>query len=121
MENYFVLYWLKPSGMSPRGALVVAFMPLHGVSKFKKCLKHVTISYRSSRQIFIFFGIFFYSPETKIYLFEVLKNVFKNSTYVFKFIRCQNISRIFSRIFGSIYNNLSIKYGFLGFSKFYKW
>jgi hypothetical protein len=49
MENYFVLYWHKPSGMSPRGALVVAFMPLHGVSKCKMCLKHVSISYRSSR------------------------------------------------------------------------
>jgi hypothetical protein len=39
----------------------------------------------------------------------------------FEFIRCQNISRNVSEIFGSIYNILSIKYGFLGFSKFYKW
>jgi hypothetical protein len=44
MENYFVLYQRKPSGMSPRGTLVVAFMPLHGVSKCKICLKHVNIS-----------------------------------------------------------------------------
>jgi hypothetical protein len=49
MENYFVLYWRKPGEMSPRGNLVVAFMPLHGVSKCKMCLKHVNISYRSSR------------------------------------------------------------------------
>jgi hypothetical protein len=73
MENYFVLYWHKPSGISPRCALVVAFMLLHGVSKCKKCLKHVSISYRSSPYIFIFFRIFFYFPETKIYLFDVLK------------------------------------------------
>jgi hypothetical protein len=33
MENYFVLYYHKPSGISPRGALVVPFMPLHHVSK----------------------------------------------------------------------------------------
>jgi hypothetical protein len=26
---------------------------------------------------------FFYFPENKIYLFEVLKNVFRNSKYVF--------------------------------------
>jgi hypothetical protein len=49
MENYFVLYWRKPSGMSPRGNLVVAFMSLHGVSKCKMCLKHVNISYGSVR------------------------------------------------------------------------
>jgi hypothetical protein len=29
--------------------------------------------------------------------------------------------KIFLGIFGSIYNILSTKYGFLGFSKFYKW
>jgi hypothetical protein len=57
--------------------LVVAFIPLHGVSKCKMCLKHVSISYRSSQKIFIFFGIFVYFPETKIYLFNVLKNVFR--------------------------------------------
>jgi hypothetical protein len=39
----------------------------------------------------------------------------------FGFIRCQNISRNFSGIFGSIYNILSTKYGLLGFSEFYKW
>jgi hypothetical protein len=48
-ENYVVLYWRKPGEVSPRGNLVVAFMPLHGVSKCKMCLKHVNISYRSSR------------------------------------------------------------------------
>jgi hypothetical protein len=39
----------------------------------------------------------------------------------FEFIRCQNISRNFSASFRSIYNILSTKYGFLGFSEFYKW
>jgi hypothetical protein len=69
-------------------------------------------------KIFIFFGIFFYFPETKIYLFEELKNVFRNSNYVFEFIGCQNIYRIFPVIFESIYKNLSTKYRFLGFSEF---
>jgi hypothetical protein len=36
----------------------------------------------------------------------------------FEFIRCQNIYRNFSGIFESIYNILSTKYGFLGFSNF---
>jgi hypothetical protein len=35
------------------------------------------------RNNFLFFGIFFYFPKTKIYLFEELKNVFRNSNYVF--------------------------------------
>jgi hypothetical protein len=73
----FCLYWRKPSGMNPRGTLVVVFMPLHGVSKCKMCLKHANYVF------FIFFGIFFYFPETKIHLFEELKNVFRNSNYVF--------------------------------------
>ena len=34
---------------------------------------------------------------------------------VFEFIMCQSISKIFLWIFGSIYNFLSTKYGFLGF------
>jgi hypothetical protein len=42
--------------------------------------------------------MFFYFPETKIYLFKVLKNVFRNSNYVFEFIRWQNIYMIFSGI-----------------------
>jgi hypothetical protein len=44
MENYFVLYWRKPSEVSPRGAFVVAFMALHSVSMCEKCLKPVNIS-----------------------------------------------------------------------------
>jgi hypothetical protein len=36
----------------------------------------------------------------------------------FEFIRCKNIYKIFSGFFESIYNILSIKYGFLGFSEF---
>jgi hypothetical protein len=36
----------------------------------------------------------------------------------FEFIRCQNIYRNFYGIFESIYNILSIKYGFLGFFNF---
>jgi hypothetical protein len=83
MENYFVLFWRKPSGMSPRGTLVVAFMPLHGISKCKMYLKHVNISYRSTRQNFHIFPNIFYFTETKIYLFEGNKNVFSNSNYVF--------------------------------------
>jgi hypothetical protein len=59
MVNCFVLYWHKPCGMSPGDALVVAFMFLHSVSKYKRCVKHVNISYRSFQRIFIFFGIFF--------------------------------------------------------------
>jgi hypothetical protein len=39
----------------------------------------------------------------------------------FEFIKCQNISRNFSGVFGNIYNILSTKYGFLDFSEFYKW
>jgi hypothetical protein len=104
--------------MSPRGTSVVAFMPLHGVSKCEMCLKHVSLSYRSSRLIFIFLRIFSYFPETKIYLFKILKNVFRNSKYVFNFIRCQNICRNFSGMFGSIYSILSTKYEFLGFPNF---
>jgi hypothetical protein len=38
----------------------------------------------------------------------------------FELIKCQNNSRNFSGIFGSIYIILSTKYQFLGFSKFYK-
>jgi hypothetical protein len=38
----------------------------------------------------------------------------------FELIRCQNISRNFSEIFRNIYNILSIKYEFVGFSQFYK-
>jgi hypothetical protein len=41
-------------------------------------------------------------------------------TMFFEFIRCQNIYRIFSGIFESIYNILSIKYGFLGFFRILK-
>jgi hypothetical protein len=118
MGNNFVLYWRKPSGISPIGALVVAFMSLHGVSKCKKCLKHVSISYRGSRWIFIFFRIFFYFSENKIYLFEVLKMFLETLSIFFEFIRCQNIYSKFSEIFRSIYNILSTKYGFLGFSEF---
>jgi hypothetical protein len=39
-------------------------------------------------------------------------------TMFFEFIRCQNIYRNFSRIFESIYNILSTKYGLLGFFEF---
>jgi hypothetical protein len=45
---------------------------------------------------------------------------FETLSMLFEFIRCQNISRNFHGIFGSIYNILSIKYGFLGFCEFYK-
>jgi hypothetical protein len=48
---------------------------------------------------FSYFLEYFYFPKTKIYLFKVLKKVFRNSKYVFEFIRCQNISRNFPGIF----------------------
>jgi hypothetical protein len=38
----------------------------------------------------------------------------------FEFIKCQNIYRNFSRIFESVYNILSTKYGFLGFFRILK-
>jgi hypothetical protein len=37
----------------------------------------------------------------KIYLFDVLKNIFKSFKYVFEFNGCQIISRNFPRIFGT--------------------
>jgi uncharacterized metal-binding protein YceD (DUF177 family) len=49
MENYFVIYWRKPSEMSPGGVLVGAFMSLQSVSKCERCLKHVNIPCRSFR------------------------------------------------------------------------
>jgi hypothetical protein len=63
-------------------------------------------------------GKFSYFSETKIYLFEDLKMFLEILIMFFEFIRCQNINRNFSGIFESIYNILSIKYGFLGFSEF---
>jgi hypothetical protein len=68
-----------------------------------------------------FFEIFFYFLETKIYLFEILKMFLETLIMFFEFIRCQNIYRKFFGIFGSIYNILSTKYGFLYFFEFYKW
>jgi hypothetical protein len=62
-------------GVSPKCDLVLTSMLLHSVSNCNKCLKHVNIHYRSFREIFIFF----YFLRTKIYLFEVLKNIFKSS------------------------------------------
>jgi hypothetical protein len=49
MENYFVLYWLKPTEVKPRGALVVAFIPLHSVSMCEKCLKPVNMPCKNFR------------------------------------------------------------------------
>jgi hypothetical protein len=92
MENYFVLYWRKHSGMSPRDALVGAFMLLHSVSKCKRCLKHINIPCKSLRYFFYIFRIFFYFSETKIYLFEALKmfleslNMFLSSLGAKKFL-----------------------------------
>jgi hypothetical protein len=55
---------------------------LHGVSKCKMCLM-LTDLIEALGKFFIFFGIFFYFLKTKIYLFVELKNVFRNSNYVF--------------------------------------
>jgi hypothetical protein len=62
---------------------------------------------------------FIFQKPKSIYL-RYLKMFLENLSMFFEFIRCQNISRIFSEICGSIYNILSTKYGFLGFSEFYK-
>jgi hypothetical protein len=47
MESYFIIYMCKPSEVSPRGAWIVAFIPLHSVFKCKRCLKHVSVPRRS--------------------------------------------------------------------------
>jgi hypothetical protein len=49
MGSYFVIYWHKPSEVSPKDALVVVFMLLESVSKSRRCLKHVNIRCRSFR------------------------------------------------------------------------
>jgi hypothetical protein len=62
-----------------------------------------------------YFSIF--RKPKSIYL-RNLKMFLEILTMFFEFIRCQNIYKIFSRIFESIYNILSTNYGFLGFSEF---
>jgi hypothetical protein len=56
--------------------------------------------------------MFFYFLETKLCLFELVKNIFKSSKYVFEFIRCQSMSRNFSRIFGDFEIFSDVKYDF---------
>jgi hypothetical protein len=60
----------------------------------------------------------FRKPKS-IYLWN-LKMFLEILIMFFEFIRCQNIYRIFSRIFESIYNILSTKYGVLGFFQILK-
>jgi hypothetical protein len=60
--------------------------------------------------------------RTKTYLFEVLKNNFKSSKYVFEFIGCQIMPRNFSRNFGAfifldIKNDFSLFSGIIYFLK----
>jgi hypothetical protein len=62
-----------------------------------------------------YFSIF--RKPKSIYLSN-LKMFLEIIIMVFEFIRCQNIYRNFSGISESIYNILSTKYGFLGFSEF---
>jgi hypothetical protein len=50
---------------------------------------------------FLYFSDFFYFLKFKIYLFEILKNIFKSSKYVFEFIECQTMSRNVPIIFGA--------------------
>jgi hypothetical protein len=64
-----------------------------------------------------YFSIFW---KPKSIYFKVLKMLLETLSMFFEFIRCQNISRNCFVIFGSIYNILRTKYGFLGFSEFYK-
>jgi hypothetical protein len=83
-----------------------------------KCLTNMLTYLIEALDEFHIFGIFFYFPETKIYLFEGLKMFLETLIMFFEFIRCQNIYRNFSGIFESIYNILITKYGFLGFFEF---
>jgi hypothetical protein len=57
---------------------------------------HVEVFHKFSYFLNIFLFLKF-----KIYLLEVLKNIFKNSKYVFEFIGCQIMPRNFRRIFGA--------------------
>jgi hypothetical protein len=63
---------------------------------------------------------FFIFLDAKSYLFEAPKMFLEPLNICFEFIGCQNISRNFSGIYGSIYNILNAKYEFLGFSEFNK-
>jgi hypothetical protein len=62
-----------------------------------------------------YFSVFL-KPKS-IYL-RYLKMFLETLSIFFEFIRSQNIYRNISRIFGSIYNILSTKFGFLRFSEF---
>jgi hypothetical protein len=69
---------------SPKSVVVVAFMPLHSVSKCNKCLKHVNISCRSFTINFhIFLNIFLFPQIKKSNYLRYLKIFFKSSKYVF--------------------------------------
>jgi hypothetical protein len=50
---------------------------------------------------FSYFSNFFYFSKFKIFLFEVIKNIFKSPKYVFEIIGCQIMFRNFPRIFGA--------------------
>jgi hypothetical protein len=100
--------------VSSRSVIIVAFMLLHNVSKCNKCLNHVHISCRSLLQNFIFFWRFIYFP--KIYLFEVLQNIFKSSKYVFEFIGCQIMSRNFPKIFWAFLSKHTSLWALVGMS-----
>jgi hypothetical protein len=64
-----------------------------------------------------YFSIF---REPKFIYLRYLKTFLEDLNMFFEFVGCQNISRKFSGIFGSIYNILSTKYGFIGLSEFNK-
>jgi hypothetical protein len=64
------------------------------------------------------FSYFFIFWKPKSIYLRNLKIFLEILIMFFEFIRCQNIYRNFSGIFESIYNILSTKYGFLGFSEF---
>jgi hypothetical protein len=63
--------------MSPRSALVVAFLLLHSVSKCKKCLKQLIYLVEVSGKIFIFFEYFSISRESKYIYLRYLKTFSK--------------------------------------------
>jgi hypothetical protein len=95
MENYLVLYWHKPSGISPTCALVVAFMQLHGVSKCKKYLKHVNISYEAFGKFSYFLEYFSIFRKPKSIYLRYLKMFLETLIMFFELIRCQNTYKIF--------------------------
>jgi hypothetical protein len=85
---------------SPKSVVVVAFMPLHNVSKCDKCLKHDNISSRNFMVNFhIFLNIFLFPQIKKSNYLRYLNFFPKVLNMFFEFIGCQVVSRNFPRMF----------------------